>query len=283
MALLQETRVDQLLREKLRQRGVLGAVEDVVLFATPERLLADVVLRDASVLEEAQQAAREVERELEREGVSLAATTQALWQVEAVERVAIPNPPGAPPGTVGALFKGILKAGGRLQEVWVSMSPSAQQILRPLAANDQAWLSLVRTFLEHWLSIKGAGYWDPIREQSLEIDDSAARYLRWRPYEQLKRSVNSVFRSLDSARGFLKQFTMLGKKVGDINHVLEELPGPGGAIARGERLPTGNRELYEMLLTSEKDEWWQYYRHKLEQACRDWPELKRDFQKVFSN
>lgn len=279
MALLQETRIDELLRERLRQHGVLGAVKEVVLFATPERVLADVILRDASALEEAQQAAHEVERELEKEGVSLAATTQALWQVEAVERVAIPNPPGAPPGTVGALFKGRLKAGLRPQEAWVSMSPSAQQILRPLATNDQSWLSLVQTFLEHWLSVRGAGYWDPIREQSLEIGDSAARYLRWRPFEQLKGSVNAAFRSDETARHFLRQFKALEKKARTFDDVLQELRQPAGAFAPGERLPLNNRELYDMLLDSEKEELRHYYFKKLDKAENDWPKLKEEFQK----
>jgi hypothetical protein len=282
MALVTENQIDELLREKLRRHGVSREVKDIELLATPEGILAEVVLLDASVLDEARKAVEDVERELEADGVRLAATVRALWQVEEVQRVEIATPAGVPSDAVGALFKANLKSGGRRQEVWVSMSPSAQQVLRPLATNDQAWLSLVRTFLEHWLSINGAGYWDPIRDQSLEIDDSRARYLRWRPYEQLKFRVHLVFRSLDSARRFVQRFPLLGKKVRDLNDVLDALPGPGGAIARGERLPTTNRELYEMSLPSERDEWRQYYLRKLEQACKDWPELKNEFPELFA-
>jgi hypothetical protein len=280
VALTTENRIGELLREKLNRHGVSGQVEDVESFATPEGILAEVVLRDASVLEEARKAVQDVERELESEGVSLLPTVRALWQVEDVQRIEIPNPPGAPSEMVGALFKGTLKSGARHQQVWVAVTPSAQQVLRPLSTTGQAWVELVRAFLRHRLSIGGAGYWDPIREQKLELEESAARYLRWRPYEQLRGSVDLVFRSVENAMGFLQFFNLTEKRARDFNHVLEELPGPGGAIARAERFPTSNYELYEMLLGSEKDELRQYYLQKLERACNDWPDLKKEFPKV---
>jgi hypothetical protein len=283
MAVGVQQKVDELLRESLKNRGVVeGQVDEIDLFPTPEGILAEVVLRDASALDQARQATEELEGRLESEHIALLPTVRALWTVESIERIEIANPPGVPPELVGLLFRATLKSGTRHQEVWVAVTPSAQQVLRPLAPNDLAWLELIRAFLGHRLAIGGPSYWDPIRDQKVELGESEARYLRWRPYEQLKRSVNSVFRSLESAEGFLEQFTMFGKKVGDINHVLEELPGPAGAIARGERLPTSNYELYEMLLASEKDEIAKYYASRLDQAGKDWPELKEKFPSAFA-
>jgi hypothetical protein len=273
-----ENRVDELLREKLKGQGVLDQIEKIQLFATPEGILAEVVLLDASVLEEARKAVQDVERKLESEGISLLPTVRALWQVEEVQRIEIPSPPGAPSDLVGALFKGILKSGTRHQEVWVAATPSAQQVLRPLATSDQALIALVRAYLRHRLSVGGVGYWDPIREQKLKLEESGAQYLRWRPYEQLRRSVDLVFRSIDKVRDFLQSFE--GKRARDFNDVLEKLPGPGGAFARGERLPTSNYELFEMLLAPEKGEFSQYYRQKLEKAFKDRPELKQEFSEV---
>lgn len=280
VALTTENRIDELLRENLKRRGISGHVEEVELFATPEGILAEVVLRDGSVLEEAQKAVQDVERKLEGEGISLLPTVRALWKVEAVQRIEIPNPPGAPSDLVGALFKGTLKSGARYQEVWLAVTPSAQQVLRPLTTSDQALVELVRAFLLHRLSIGGAGYWDPIREQKLELDDNTAQYLRWRPYEQLRTSVDLVFRSIDKARNFLQ--SLEGKRARNFNDVLEKLPGPGGAFARGERLPTSNYELYEMLLVSEKEDLREYYRQKLERACKNWSELKKEFPGVLA-
>jgi hypothetical protein len=282
MAMVSEKQIDELLREGLSEHGVLGQLENLDLFATPEGVLVEVVLRDASALEQAQQAVRDAERRLEHEHISLLTTVRALWEVNNVQKIDTPSPSGVPPDLLGALFKGSLKSGNRVREVWVAVTSSALRVLRPLAPNDEALANLARAFLRHRLSIGGAGYWDPIREQRLELDESAAQYLRWRPYEQLRAAVDLVFRTLEEAKAFLQSFNVLGKKASDFSHVLEELPSPGGAYARGERLPTTNYELYEMLLASEKDELRQYYPQRLEAACKDWPELKKEFPKVLS-
>ena len=283
MATVTTNRIDELLRAKLGGCGVADKIKEVDLLPTPEGILAEVVLLDASGLDKAQEAVDDLERDLQTEGVSLLATVRAIWQVDHVERVAISNPPGAPSDVVGVLFKGTLRSGARKQEVWVSVTPSAQQVLRPLVTNDQSWINLIRAFLGHWLPIGGAGHWDPVRQQKFEIDESKARYLRWRPYEQLKFRVHLVFRTLDSARRYLQRFDLLeGRVPRDLNDVLDGLPGPGGAFAPGERLPTTNGELYEMLLDSEKDEWWQFYLKELSQAGEKWPELKREFPRAFS-
>jgi hypothetical protein len=283
MALVAEERIDELLRESLRRRGVLdGQVDEIDLFPTPEGTLAEVVLRDASALDQARQATEELEGRLESEHISLLPTVRALWTIGNIERIEIANPPGAPSELVSALFKATLKSGTRRQEVWVAVTPSAQQVLRPLAPNDLAWLELIRAFLAHRLSIGGPSYWDPINDQKVELGESAARYLRWRPYEQLKSSVDVVFSSPDIASPFLRRLANLRKIGPNIHDVLMELPGPGDKFAGGERLPTSNRQLYEMLLASEKDEWWQYYLRKLDQSGKDWPELKDEFPTAFA-
>jgi len=280
MAVGIEHKVDELLRESLKHRGVVeGQVDEIDLFPTPDGILAEVVLRDASALDQARQATEELEGRLEREHISLLPTVRALWTIENTERIEMVNPPGVPPELVGLLFKATLKSGTRHQEVWVAVTPSAQQVLRALATNDLAWLELIRAFLGHRLAIGGPSYWDPIRDQKVELGESAARYLRWRPYERLKGHVDRVFASVENARAFLKLLALTNRKARDFRQALQKLPGPGGAYAPGEHLPTSNDELYEMLLDSEKDELRRYYSQKLEKAENDWPELKREFQK----
>ncbi len=282
MALPTENRIDELLREELKQWGVSEQLHAVESFVTPEGILAEVVVRDASALEEAQKAVQDVARKLEGEGFSLLPTVRALWQVEEVRSIGITNPPGAPSEMVGALFKGTLKSGARHQEVWVAVTPVALGVLRPLVTKEQALLDLVRAFLLQRLSIGGAGYWDPIREPKRELDEDAARYLRWRPYEQLRRSVDLVFRTVEKARNFLESLNLTEKRARDFHDVLEWLLPPAWAIAPGERLPTSNYELYEMLLASEKEDLRRYYFQELERACKDWPKLKQEFPQVLA-
>jgi hypothetical protein len=150
-----------------------------------------------------------------------------------------------------------------------------------LGRTDEALGDSVRDFLRRRLSVGGPGYWDPIRDSRLELDARAAQYLRWRPYQQLKGSVDRALRSREDARRFLGHFRQAGKKASrNFYDVLEELAGPGGAIARGEQVPTSNYQLYELLLDTEKKDLETYYLRELEGACREWPELKQEFPEV---
>jgi hypothetical protein len=281
MAMVSEREIDELLREGLSEHGVLGQLENLDLFTTPEGVLVEVVLRDALALEQAQRAVQDAERQLGHERVFLLPTVRALWEVSNVRKIDTASPSGVPAEVLGALFKGSLKSGELVQEVWVAMTPSALRVLRPLAANDEALANLVRDFLRHRLSVGGPGYWNPIRDSRLELDAKDAQYLRWRPYQQLKASVDRAFRSHEDARRFLGYFSRSGTKAsGNFNGVLGELARPGGAIARGEQVPTSNYQLYELMLDTEKKELEAYYSQKLERACKDWPELKQEFPEV---
>ncbi len=287
MAVITEKKIDQIVRESLRQRGVLGQLDGVDLFLTPEGVLAEVVLRDASALEQARQAVQDAESKLEGEGVSLLPTVRALWEVDGVEKIETSNPPGVPLELLGALFKGTLKSGERHQEVWVAVTPSAQQVLRPLGSSDQALADLVRAFLRHQLSIGGAGYWDPIREPRQELEGNAARYLRWRPYAALKSSIDDIFNPRVSNRkeqvaSFVRSMKLGARRVHDFQAALTDLPQPGGAFAPGERLVTSNYEMYDMLLDAEKRELESYYSDQVRNAEKDFPELKSQFPAVFN-
>ncbi len=289
MALATDNRIDELLREALDQRGVSTQVREVELFVTPEGTLVEVVLRDASALEDAQRAVREVERKLRDEGISLLPTVRALWQVVKVEKIQIPKPVGAPAEMVGTLFKGTLESGYRRQEVWVAVTPSALGVLRPLAPSDEALAELIRAFLLHRLSVGGAGHWDPIREPRQEVDENAARYLRWRPYEALKRSIDDTFSPKVGSRekqvaSFVRlmNFGQGTRKIRDFRAALGDLRGPGGAYAPGERLVTSNYEMYNMLLVHEKEELERYYLQQVERAEQDFPNLKAEYPNVFN-
>lgn len=286
MATVTEEKVDQLLRERLRERGVLEQVGEIDLFPTPEGVLAELILLDASTLEVVREAVQEVEGKLAKEGVSLLPTLRALWAVDGVEKIQTSNPPGVPSELLGVLFKGTLKSGQRPQEVWVAVTPSALRVLRPLAPTDGTLIELVRSFLMHRLSIGGAGYWDPIREPRQELDESAARYLRWRPYEALKASVDEIFnpgvgKTKESIRRFAKLMNSGSRSIYNLQQALTDLPGPGGAFSRGEWLPRSNYEFYNMLLEPEKRQLESYYLDQVAKGERDFPGLKGEFPAAF--
>jgi hypothetical protein len=281
MAVVTEEKIDQLLRKRLREQGVLEHATEIDVFPTPEGVLVEVVLRDASVLEQARRVVDSVESELEGEGISLLPSIRALWEVEKVQRIEVPNPPGAPPDLVGALFRTTLRSGDRCQEVWVAVTPSAQQVLRPLTTNDEAWGDLVSAFLQHRLSVGGAGHWDPMREPRQELDENAARYLRWRPYEALKSSIDDIFAVGNLVASFVKSMAQGRRDIHDFRAALTDLPPPGYAYARGDRLVTNNYELYDMLLESEKQQLQLYYLSQVAKAEKDFPQLKDQFPMVF--
>jgi hypothetical protein len=282
MTIVTEDRIDSILREALTDHGVLGEVKDIDVFVSPDGVLAEVLLQDASALERARQAVDSAARRLEGDGVWLLPTIRALWQIEEVQKVEVQSPPGAPPDLAVALFRATLKSGTRRQEVWVAVTPSAQQVLRPLTTSNESWLGLIRAFLGHRLSIGGAGHWDPIQQEKVELGESESRYLRWRPYEQLKSSIQLVLGSPKRAKGFLRALELAGGNARSFDDALKGLPGPGGSIARGERVPTSNHELYEMLLELEKDDLRQYYFRELERASTEWPELTAEFSHVLA-
>ena len=90
MAVTTEQDIDRLLKEKLREDGVLDQLESTSLFFSPEGVLVEVVLKDASAVDRAEQAIRQVGQELEGEGMYLLPTVRAVWEVESVERVSLP-------------------------------------------------------------------------------------------------------------------------------------------------------------------------------------------------
>jgi hypothetical protein len=279
MTVVTEDRIDGVLREALAEHGILGEVKDIDVFVSPDGVLAEVSLHNASALERARQAVDSAARQLEGEGIWLLPTIRGLWDVEDVQKVEVSGPPGAPSDLVGALFTAALRSGTRRQEVWVAVTPSAQRALRPVVNSDSDWLGLIRAFLGHRLSVRGGGHWDPIHEPKVEINEAEARYLRWRPFEQLK---GALARNLGSSLGngeerkerlrrFLGGLAVQDIKSGDFDAVVLQLT-VGGAIALGERAAS-SRDLYQMLLDSEKRELRNYYEEQIELAKSDFPDL----------
>ena len=165
-----ENEVEELLRVKLHKAGILDTDLDAKktsLFLTPEGVLADVVLTDGSKLEQAEEAAEEAKSELEKQGVSLLPTVRTRWCVVDVKPQFNTEelPTRISEGFFGLPYVATLKSGSREQKVGVEIMPGADTRTEAAAKwNDATLRNFVKEELEGWLSVGGAGYWDPIRE-----------------------------------------------------------------------------------------------------------------------
>lgn len=166
-----DNELEQFLRESLRKAGVQNESVDwgkFFLFPTPEGILAEIVLTDASKLRQAEEAVEGARRELEGQDVFLLPTIRALWRVDAVKPEFKPDelPQRIIEGFFGLPFVVTLKSGSHEQKVGVEIMPGAYGHLgAPGTKWDVDTLSeFVKKWLESWLSVGGAGYWDPIHE-----------------------------------------------------------------------------------------------------------------------
>src|SRR5438552_3091201 len=229
MAVTTEQDIDRLLKEKLREDGVLDQLESTSLFFSPEGVLVEVVLKDASAVDRAEQAIRQVGQELEGEGMYLLPTVRAVWEVESVERVSLPPGP-VPAGVLGIPFRAMLRSGSGHQEVWVNVLPAAFDLLvRGLTsvAKDEIVKNTVKYFLVDRVTFGGSAPWDPRTSRVVQLSESDAWYLINRPYEKLKNEIDLIFRSHESASEFLAAVKTAGVKVGALRDVLPHFPSGG--------------------------------------------------------
>lgn len=273
MTVATEKDIEQLLRESLTERGVAEKVDHISLFSTPEGVLAEIVLKEADALDEADKAVRETERELADKGVSLLPTIRALWRIQQLDRVVLPA--GAVPRELQDIpFCASLRSGSREQRVWVGVAPTALNLLTKQAtgaAKPGVVKNAVEYFLRRHLSVGGPAHWDPTKSPALKLNEDDAWYLLYRPYERLKKAVDFAFRTHDRAREFLEAVRRANAPLRELRETVRYLPNLGTFLPGG-KLPT-NDELYPMLIPSESDELDRYYEDKLREVPKNYPDL----------
>lgn|SRR5487761_24395 len=175
-----DNELDRLLREKLQKAGVQEVVdwEKFFLFPTPEGVLAEIVLTDASKLEQAERAVEEAKRELEGQRVSLLPTVRALWEVVSVEPEfdVASLPTLARQGIFSLRFRVKLKHAK--EPVGVEVTPDAY---RDLEYNKKCDIDTLKRVVEAWvksrLLVGGADHWDPRRDRWRQIDAGGVSYV----------------------------------------------------------------------------------------------------------
>lgn len=300
--------IERSIKEELRAADLLKYVdpEQEQFLQFPDGFFAELVLSDGSKVAEVESVIRGVKERLRTEGVELDEIVRPVWNVAKIERA---GPSVSFPGLEPAIrFNVALQSGGLSCDVKVDFTEGALELTRKKlhdtkAPEDMALRELVNEFMKLQLAQGGQSFWDPRRDSRLELDAAAFMYLMGHrdALKMLKAEIDAVFGGrtedqilglgsgspeqangrLDQIRGFVQGLDFSAVRIEDFENALLYLPGPGGAFRPGQRLSTSNRELYETLFDDEKADLRSIYLSRVREALEDYPELKKEFPKVF--
>jgi hypothetical protein len=284
--------VRAVLQDRLRAAGLTDILDTDrgQLSEFPDGFFAEVVLKDASKLHEAERAIDEVDEELRKRGTQLERVVRAEWKVESVKFIGSAR---SLSGSIKAAlaFQVVLRSGGRSCDVTAEVTWTALERLREsIGIHKEAadWSSegdvgrdkleaAVREFAELQLSSGGTSYWDPLRYPRLELDEAAMAYLlrESAAFRQLRGAVDRFF-SLLAIRQNLDNHASRGIKLGSFYDVLPYLT-VGGSFLRGGPTPDVLSS-YQTLDEYERRRLDRYYQWKVEIVPA---ELKREFAQLF--
>jgi hypothetical protein len=171
-----ERELSKSLSERLKSAGLTPYLvrEKSQLLEFPDGFFAEIVLSDASRLEEASAVIASIRAEVEHQSAHLTPIVRAIWSVKQVENVGPAR--GASGGIKSSVdFKAVLESGRRETQVTVEVGGHALRELRQKLGNDVR--EAVADFLRLQLSFGGAGYWDPLRYPRQELNSPAVSYL----------------------------------------------------------------------------------------------------------
>jgi hypothetical protein len=173
--------LNQLIIRGLEAKGLSGYLvrDKSQLLEFPDEYFAEIVLNDAGKIDEAQGVLAKIVPELDAKHQKLDFMVRALWRVVNVEpRYRQEELPHQLKQRLFSLpFIATLKSGSKEWRVGVEITPDAYEDLeRAGKCDDQTLRAIVKASLESWLSIGGAGYWDPIREPRRSISSGGVSY-----------------------------------------------------------------------------------------------------------
>ncbi len=241
----------------------------------------EVVVRDASRLEDAKRVVELAAEEIKTKGISVESVVRAQWEVVSVDYQG-PSYAGDPPQTLAAdRFRVILRSGPKQHVVSMDVSFAAIELLkRKLGLRDsdapqglpEMVAPIVQKFVEQNLSRGGTSYWDPLQDPRVELSATDMSFLMGQStaFEELRQAIWDAFDPpvLDS---FLVDLSVTGvKNVRDFDAILPELSNMlGGAYRKGDTFSTSATELYRRLDRTEQELLKKYYQGKIDQLERD--------------
>ena len=175
--------VEQFLLQRFQTAGVSNLVNSrrSQFLDLGEYLFAEVVLTEATRLEEVEGIVRDTAKALEPRGIVLDRVVRAEWEILDVAYV---GPSRSPDGGIRAAseFHVLLKSGSRTHHVAVAVSSSAIEVVKRKVGAEQfvfqkTIAQTVHSFVQHQLSLGGTSYWSPLIAPSLEINGIAMSFV----------------------------------------------------------------------------------------------------------
>jgi len=287
---------EELLERRLHESGLDKILdrERSQFLDLANQIFVEVVLNDATRLDDAEKMVRTLTRELKEQGIQLDSVVRAVWEIADVQYAGASR---APDGGIRAssAFHVTLKSGARFHRVIVDVFWGAAEFLeqkfslknkdsreRSQVSNDML-TNTVRSFVQHQLSAGGTGYWDPIRFPRLEMNDAAMLFLMGQStaFNELRQAISDAFEA-PVLQSFVKGLEVSGVRITNFELVLPELSNMlGGAYRRGATFSISANELFQKLDRSEQELLKNYFHTRVQMAKTEFPQLLKDHPTIF--
>jgi hypothetical protein len=294
--------VEDLVEHQLRDAGLSKFVsrEHSQFLDLGDEMFVEVVLNDATPLNDVEKIVHQTSREVKGQGVKLDSVVRALWEVDDVRYL---GPSRSSNGGLRAAyeFEVTLKSGSRRHRVIVDVSWSAVEFLRQklglgkfVSGSDDALQKghlsdelvgeRVRGFVERELSWGGTSYWDPVLHPRRDLNDAAMLFLvgQSTTFYELWQAVTDAFEP-PLVEGFIGSLEFAGVSLRDFRNVLPKFSNMlGGAYQPGSKFSTSATDLFERMDRPEQELLKKYFFARVERLKTESPELAVSFPKAFS-
>lgn len=286
---------EEMLERQLRDSGLVQFLdrERSQFLDLADQIFVEIVLKDATRLDDAEKLIRNLARELNTQGIHLDSVVRAVWEVVDVTYA---GPSRSPDGgiRVSSEFHVTLKSGTRTHRVVVDVFWGASEFLeekfslksqgrRGSQVSTEMLANAVRGFVQHQLSLGGTSYWDPIRFPRLELNDAAMLFLMGQStaFNELRQAISDAFEA-PVVESFVNSLEVSDVAIMNFEAVLPELSNMlGGAYRCAATFSTSANELFQKLDRTEQELLKSYFYTRVEMAKTEFPELVRSHPKVF--
>ncbi len=272
-----------MLEKRLRDAGLAKYVnkERSQFLDLDGEVFAEIVLNDASVLEDAERIVQSAADEMKTQGIPLDSVVRALWEIVSIQYSGrLSRTPDSSQARAAVEFQVILRSGTRQCPTIVNVSLGGIELLSHklgIQESDTSTLpaghlaneivaTVVQKFVEQALSRGGTSYWDPLQVSQMELTSTDMSFLLGQStaFEELRQAISDAFEPpvLDS---FLGTLAVSGIKLNDFDAVLPDLSNMlGGAYKRAKAFSTNATELYRRLDRTEQELLRKYFQGRVE-------------------
>jgi|HubBroStandDraft_2_1064218.scaffolds.fasta_scaffold13174_2 hypothetical protein len=290
------TQAEELYERRIRESGLdqFRDRERSQFLDLQDQIFVEIVLNDATRLDDAERIVRNLAREFKDQGIHLDSVVRAVWEIGDVGYL---GPSRTSDGGLRAAleFHVTLKSGTRLHGVTVDVSWGAAEFLEQKFSlkskgtrhgnqvGKEMLAKAVRSFVQHQLTVGGTSYWDPIRFPRLELNDAAMLFLMGQStaFNELRQAISDAFEP-PVAENFVKSLAVSDVRIMSFEAVLPDFSNMlGGAYRRGATVSTNANELFQKLDHSEQELLKNYLHTRVEMLKIEFPELIKSYPKVF--